>query len=244
MADAISQPISSSAPSTGSSPQNKKTKVAAIKKPRIKPTHPPTSDMVNNAIKSLKERGGSSLQAIKKYLSSNYKIDAEKLAPFIKKYLKSAVSTGALIQTKGKGASGSFKLSPSSLKPKPITSGSVAQKQIKKKKVKKTTASEEKKPKTKTSVTKKKSIDKKKSSPSKSIKKGNEKKKSSGKLAKKANSAKPKKSIGASKPKASKPLKTGNSVAKKPKLQKPKKTIGEKKKPSNIKKASSANKKN
>ncbi|KAL3290535.1 hypothetical protein HHI36_023875 [Cryptolaemus montrouzieri] len=30
-----------------------------------KPTHPPTSDMVNMAIKGLKERSGSSLQAIK-----------------------------------------------------------------------------------------------------------------------------------------------------------------------------------
>nr|CAD7256505.1 unnamed protein product [Timema shepardi] len=36
--------------------------------------------------------------------------DAEKLAPFIKKYLKSAVTSGELVQTKGKGASGSFKL--------------------------------------------------------------------------------------------------------------------------------------
>ncbi|XP_026470209.1 histone H1-III-like [Ctenocephalides felis] len=66
--------------------------------------------MVNNAIKSLKERGGSSLQAIKKYMSANYKIDAEKMSTFIKKYLKSAVQAGTLIQTKGKGASGSFKL--------------------------------------------------------------------------------------------------------------------------------------
>lgn len=67
--------------------------------------------MVAGAIKSLKERGGSSLQAIKKYISANYKVDSvEKLAPFIKKYLKTAVASGDLVQTKGKGASGSFKL--------------------------------------------------------------------------------------------------------------------------------------
>jgi histone H1/5 len=66
--------------------------------------------MVGNAIKSLKERGGSSLQAIKKYITANYKVDAEKLSPFIKKYLKSAVASGELVQTKGKGASGSFRL--------------------------------------------------------------------------------------------------------------------------------------
>ncbi|XP_026465865.1 histone H1C-like [Ctenocephalides felis] len=100
-------PAATAAPATASP---KKGKTAAVKKPRVKPSHPPTSEMVNNAIKSLKERGGSSLQAIKKYMSANYKIDAEKMSTFIKKYLKSAVQAGTLIQTKGKGASGSFKL--------------------------------------------------------------------------------------------------------------------------------------
>ncbi|GBP07979.1 Histone H1 [Eumeta japonica] len=56
-----------------------------VKKPKAKPTHPKTSEMVNNAIRELKERSGSSLQAIKKYIAAQYK-------------------------TKGKGASGSFKL--------------------------------------------------------------------------------------------------------------------------------------
>jgi histone H1/5 len=99
-----------SAPAPATTPKKAKAS-AASKKPRTKPAHPPTSDMVNAAIKNLKERGGSSLQAIKKYISANYKVDAEKLAPFIRKYLKSAVASGALSQPKGKGASGSFKLS-------------------------------------------------------------------------------------------------------------------------------------
>lgn len=101
--------------------QSQKTKKAAAapKKPKAKATHPPTSEMVTNAIKMLKERGGSSLPAIKKYLAGNYKVDVDRLAPFIKKYLKSAVTNGALIQTKGKGAAGSFKLSKSVAKPKP-----------------------------------------------------------------------------------------------------------------------------
>lgn len=97
---------SAHATSKGKGSAQKKTKI-----PRGKPNHPPTSEMVNNAIKSLKERGGSSLQAIKKYVSANYKVDAEKLSPFIKKYLKAGVASGGLVQTKGKGASGSFKLS-------------------------------------------------------------------------------------------------------------------------------------
>ncbi|XP_055688576.1 LOW QUALITY PROTEIN: uncharacterized protein LOC129793054 [Lutzomyia longipalpis] len=37
-------------------------------------------------------------------------MSAEKLAPFIRRCLKSAVESGALVQTKGKGASGSCKL--------------------------------------------------------------------------------------------------------------------------------------
>nr|GFC65637.1 histone H1 [Tanacetum cinerariifolium] len=86
------------------SPKKAAKSAAAAKKPRAKPAHPKTADMVNGAIKNLKERGGSSLQAIKKYVSANYKVDAEKLSPFIKKYLKGAVAAGKLVQTKGKGA--------------------------------------------------------------------------------------------------------------------------------------------
>ncbi|KAH8241771.1 hypothetical protein KR026_005264, partial [Drosophila bipectinata] len=90
--------------------------------------------MVDASIKNLKERGGSSLLAIKKYITATYKCDAQKLAPFIKKYLKSAVANGKLIQTKGKGASGSFKLSASAKKePKPKPSS--AEKKTKSKKV-------------------------------------------------------------------------------------------------------------
>lgn len=89
----------------------KKTKAAKPKKPKTAPQHPKVSEMVNAAISTLKERGGSSLQAIKKYIAANYKVDADKLAPFIKKYLKNAVVSGALVQTKGKGASGSFRTS-------------------------------------------------------------------------------------------------------------------------------------
>lgn len=86
---------------------------AKAKKPKTVPSHPKVSVMVDSAIKDLKERGGSSLQAIKKYIASNYKVDAEKLAPFIRKYIKSSVVSGGLVQTKGKGASGSFRMSGS-----------------------------------------------------------------------------------------------------------------------------------
>jgi hypothetical protein len=81
--------------------------------------------MVGNAIRSLKERGGSSLQAIKKYIAANYKVDSEKLSPFIKKYLKSAVASGELVQTKGKGASGSFRLAAAKPEKTAVTSAPV-----------------------------------------------------------------------------------------------------------------------
>ncbi|CAD6232621.1 GSCOCG00006979001-RA-CDS [Cotesia congregata] len=85
-------------------------KAPKAKKPSTKPAHPSTAEMVTAAVKALAERNGSSLQAIKKYVAANYKLDVDKQAPFIKKFLKAAVTKGTLVQTKGKGASGSFKL--------------------------------------------------------------------------------------------------------------------------------------
>ena len=96
----------------------KKAAIPKESKPKTKASHPPTADMVNAAIKELKERNGSSLQAIKKYIAATYILDADKLAPFIKKYLKNAVASGKLVQPKGKGASGSFKLAAKESKPK------------------------------------------------------------------------------------------------------------------------------
>lgn len=98
------------------------------KKVPVPPSHPPTQQMVDASIKNLKERGGSSLMAIKKYIAATYKCDAQKLAPFIKKYLKTAVANGKLVQTKGKGASGSFKLSASAKKEPNSKSASVEKK--------------------------------------------------------------------------------------------------------------------
>ena len=83
---------------------------SSTKIPRNKPVNPRTSEMVRNAIITLKDRGGSSVQAIKKFIASNYQLDAEKISPFIKRYLKKAVASGLLVQTKGKGACGSFRL--------------------------------------------------------------------------------------------------------------------------------------
>src|SRR5882757_167832 len=109
--------MADTAAAPAAAPATPKAKKASSKKPAAKPSHPPTADMVNAAIKTLKERGGSSLPAIKKYIASTYKVDTQKLAPFIKKYLKAALTSGKLVQTKGKGASGSFRLSATTAAP-------------------------------------------------------------------------------------------------------------------------------
>lgn len=73
--------------------------------------HPPISTMVTTAIEELDDSKGSSFQAIKKFIIANYEVDETKLTNSIKRYLKTAVSNGKIIQTTGKGAQGSFKLS-------------------------------------------------------------------------------------------------------------------------------------
>merc|ERR1712223_1990985 len=81
-------------------------KAPAAKKPKAKPTHPPTSAMIAAAIKALKERNGSSLAA-------TYKVDVVKLAPFIRKALKKGVEAKKLIKVKA-----SYKLAKEEKKPK------------------------------------------------------------------------------------------------------------------------------
>jgi histone H1/5 len=106
---------SPAAPVVAKSPVKKK--VAAPKAKKAAATHPTTAVMVTAAIKELKEKKGSSLPAIKKYLAANYKVDSAKLAPFIRKFLKAAVAKGLLVQVKGTGASGHFKLAAEVKKP-------------------------------------------------------------------------------------------------------------------------------
>lgn len=180
-----------------------------VKKHRIKPAHPPTAEMVFNAIRILKERSGSSLQAIKKYVSSTYKVDAEKLAPFIKKYLRNAVASGQIVQTKGKGASGSFKLTNREL---------VAKKAVKPKTAMATT---EKRPKSATKTTvaaKKKTVTAKAKLVVKKTAASSADKKSAS-----VKSVKAKLATKSSKSSKQKPTKATKVVAKKPKTPKPKK---------------------
>ena len=93
---------------------SKPAKKAAAKKPAKAPEHPKYSEMISQAIATLKERKGSSRQAIIKYIRANFKVGDNADNP-IKQNLIRMVQNDSLIQAKGSGASGSFKL------PKPVT---------------------------------------------------------------------------------------------------------------------------
>ena len=81
-------------------------KKAAPKKPA---EHPKYIDMITAAIAALKDRKGSSRQAIVKYIKANYKV-GDNADVHVKMALKRGVTSGALAQPKGTGASGSFKV--------------------------------------------------------------------------------------------------------------------------------------
>ena len=91
----------SSIMSDAAAPAKQVKKATKAKKPKAPAAHPPVAQMVNAAITSLKERNGSSLAAIKKYIAGNYKVDMVKIAPFIRRYLKKGVADGKLKQIKG-----------------------------------------------------------------------------------------------------------------------------------------------
>lgn len=77
--------------------------------------HPPYREMTLTAITSLNSRSGSSRQAIAKYVSSNWEV-SERYEVYLKQALKRLVKERMLLQIKGSGASGSFKLNPTSKK--------------------------------------------------------------------------------------------------------------------------------
>jgi histone H1/5 len=87
----------------------------------IKPSEakkPTTKHMVHEALLTLHTRKGVSLYAIKKYIVEKFNIDAEKSNYLIKRTIKSETEKGLIIQTKGIGAAGSFKLAPKKIEKK------------------------------------------------------------------------------------------------------------------------------
>uniref|UniRef100_A0A8C9VE17 Histone H1 n=1 Tax=Scleropages formosus TaxID=113540 RepID=A0A8C9VE17_SCLFO len=85
----------------------KASKKKAASKP--KKAGPSVGDLIVKAVSASKERNGVSLAALKKALAAaGY--DVEKNNSRVKLAIKSLVTKGILVQTKGTGASGSFKL--------------------------------------------------------------------------------------------------------------------------------------
>lgn len=120
-------------------------------KPKKAASHPPYLEMVQKAVAALKERGGSSRQALLKYIMANYKVGDNPTAvnARLKTALRNGVKNGALKQSKGTGAAGSFRLGEvkKSEKPKKAKTAAKPKKTAKSpKKVKKPAAA--KKPKT------------------------------------------------------------------------------------------------
>merc|ERR1712064_171811 len=85
---------------------NTKLKISNMSAPAKKAAHPKYSVMIAAAITTLKDRTGSSRQAILKYICANYKVDAAKAAVQIRLALKRGVAKGALkmARASGKGA--------------------------------------------------------------------------------------------------------------------------------------------
>ena len=120
------------------------TKKAAAKKPagakkvaHAPAEHPKYSEMIKQALASLKERGGSSRQAVLKYIMANFKVgkDEASVNSHLKMALKAGVKNNSLKQSKGTGAAGSFRLGAEAKKEKKAQ----AAKTTKKKKAAKST---------------------------------------------------------------------------------------------------------
>lgn len=94
-------------------------KAPKAKAPKKPAAHPKYSVMIAAALAALKERSGSSRQAILKYIVATYKVDPKAAATQLKLALKRGVTTGALKQVKGAGASGSFRLNKPAAEAKP-----------------------------------------------------------------------------------------------------------------------------
>ena len=138
-------------------------KTTKARKPKAPAAHPTYSVMIAAAIKNLKDRTGSSRQAILKYICANYKVDASKAGVHLRMALKRGVAKGALKMAKesGKGA-GCYKLGekaapkkkPAAKKPKKAKKPKAAKKP-KKAAAKKSPKKAAKKPKAKKPAAKK-----------------------------------------------------------------------------------------
>uniref|UniRef100_A0A673MY17 Histone H1 n=1 Tax=Sinocyclocheilus rhinocerous TaxID=307959 RepID=A0A673MY17_9TELE len=99
--------MAETAPAAAAPPAKAPKKKSAAK--AKKAAGPAVGDLIVKAVSASKERSGVSLAALKKALAAGG-YDVEKKNSRIKLAIKSLVTKGTLVQVKGTGASGSFKL--------------------------------------------------------------------------------------------------------------------------------------
>merc|ERR1712047_105640 len=90
-------------------------------KPKVPASHPTYKVMTSAAIAALKEQKGSSRQGIIKYVVANYKLqatDPKKVNTHVKAALVRGLKEGIFKNSKGKGVTGSFKLTEKPKAPK------------------------------------------------------------------------------------------------------------------------------
>merc|ERR1712018_677919 len=123
MADTAAPAQAPAAPKPASPKKASPKKAAA--KPKAAPSHPTYKDMAVAAIAALKDRSGSSRQAILKYVMANYKVgtDATKVGKLLNLALKKGVASGALkpAAAAGRKGAGSYRIGekPKVVKKKP-----------------------------------------------------------------------------------------------------------------------------
>merc|ERR1711942_568207 len=123
MADTAAPAQAPAAPKPASPKKASPKKAAA--KPKAAPSHPTYKDMAVAAIAALKDRSGSSRQAVLKYVMANYKVgtDATKVGKLLNLALKKGVASGALkpAAAAGRRGAGSYRIGekPKVVKKKP-----------------------------------------------------------------------------------------------------------------------------
>mmetsp|Transcript_12578 Transcript_12578/g.33475 ORF Transcript_12578/g.33475 Transcript_12578/m.33475 type:complete len:99 (+) Transcript_12578:190-486(+) len=86
--------------------------------PKAPANHPSYGDMIKAAISTLKERSGTSLPALKKYIEGNFNVP-DNYNVVLKRVLKSMVSSGKLVKVKASFKLGeALKKAPKAKKPK------------------------------------------------------------------------------------------------------------------------------
>ncbi|XP_062865514.1 histone H1-like [Trichomycterus rosablanca] len=133
----LTRSIEAPAPASSAPAKAPKKKTAA----KPKKAGPSVGELIVKAVSASKERSGVSLAALKKALSAGG-YDVEKNNSRVKLAVKSLVTKGTLVQTKGTGASGSFKLNKKQTEEKKPAAKKAAAPKVKKaaKKPKKVTA--------------------------------------------------------------------------------------------------------